>query len=207
VVLLFSYLLGAVPVGLMVGLARGVDIRKFGSGNIGATNVLRTLGLPAATVVFIGDTAKGAVPMFVAKHFFSQQHYAPYLVIAAGFLAIVGHTASPFLRFKGGKGVETSLGMIIGMNPVIAAISFVSWVSLVAITRYVSIASILASLSVPVMMHFWKQQAVPREYTVCALVAALLILARHRTNIGRLMRGEEPKIGQKVRIEGGKRDG
>ncbi|HPP74457.1 MAG TPA: glycerol-3-phosphate 1-O-acyltransferase PlsY [Armatimonadota bacterium] len=203
-VLVISYLLGAVPIGLIIGkVTRGVDIRQYGSGNIGATNVLRTLGWGLASMVFIGDTLKGLIAVLLAVKLTSGA-YQPYYVIGAGLLSVVGHSASPFLGFKGGKGVATSLGVIIGMNWLIAAIAFSAWVLIVAVTRYVSVASILASLSVPVMMFFSKGlfgQPVPREYTVCALAAAFLILLRHRANIKRLVKGNEPRFGQKVKIE------
>ena len=199
-VLVVSYFLGAVPVGLMVGkLTRGVDIRKYGSGNIGAANVLRTLGLAPAAIVLIGDTAKGLAAVLLAAHFIVG-HYQPYFVIAAGLLSVVGHSASPFLGFKGGKGVATSLGVIIGLNWLIAAIAFGLWVVIVGVFRYISVASIIAAFSVPVMMHFSAPlfgAHVPREYAICGLAAACLILLRHRSNLERLFRGAEPKFGQK----------
>ena len=204
VVLIVSYFLGTVPIGLIVGkVTRGIDIRDFGSGNIGATNVLRTLGPGPAAIVSIGDTLKGFLAVILALKIISAPHQ-PIIVIAAGLLSIVGHSASPFLRFKGGKGVATSLGVIIGMNPMIAAISFVLWVAIVAVCRYVSVASIIASSSVSVQMYFSGtlfHKKVPREYTIFALAAALLIIIRHCSNIGRLIHGTEPKFGQKVKLE------
>lgn len=205
IVFIVSYLIGAVPIGVIVGKAtRGVDIRKLGSGNIGATNVFRILGPGPATLVMIGDIAKGLAAVLLATKFLHGPH-ASLMVIAAGLLSIVGHTASPFIGFKGGKGVATSLGVIIGMNWLIAAIAFGLWVVFVAITRYVSIASITATFSVPIMMHFSQQlfgTAVPRPFTIFALVAAHLILLKHRSNIHRLLKGKEPKFGQKVKLEG-----
>lgn len=204
-VLIASFFIGSLPVGVIVGkLMRGIDIRDYGSGNIGATNVLRTLGLGPAIVVFIGDTLKGFVPVLLAMRTIKGSH-EPYIVVVAGILAVVGHSVSPFLKFKGGKGVATSLGMIIGMHPIIAGIGFGVWVLLVAITRYVSIASIIAPFSVPVLMHFSPTlfgYPVPREYGIIALIASLLILFRHRSNIKRLLNGTEPKIGQKIKLEG-----
>jgi glycerol-3-phosphate acyltransferase PlsY len=204
-VLVISYLLGAIPIGLITGkLVKGVDIRQYGSGNIGATNVLRTLGPFAATIVFFGDTAKGLAAVLLAKYLVVGD-YQPYYVVGAGLLSVIGHSASPFLRFKGGKGVATSLGIIIGFNWLIAAIAFGLWVTLVAVIRFVSIASIIASLSVPAMMFFsptlFQGMRVPREFTICALAAALLILLRHRSNLKRLVKGTEPKFGQKVKLE------
>jgi len=205
-VLVFSYLVGAIPVGLIVGkLSRGIDIRNYGSGNIGATNVLRTLGPVPAAVVFVGDTAKGLAAVLLAKALVTGPH-APYLVIAAALLSVVGHSASPFLGFRGGKGVATSLGVFIGISPLIAVIAFGLWIVLVAAFRYVSVASIIASFSVSIQMLFSGHvygKSTPYPYTAFALVAALLILFRHRSNIGRLLSGTEPKFGQKVKNEGG----
>lgn len=204
-VLIVSFFIGSLPVGVIVGkLMRGIDIRDYGSGNIGATNVLRTLGLGPAIVVFIGDTLKGLIPVLLAVWIIKGSHQ-PYIVVTAGILAVVGHSASPFLKFKGGKGVATSLGMIIGMNPIIAGIGLGIWVLLVAVTRYVSIASIIAPFAVPVMMHFSPTlfgYSVPREYGIIALIASLLIAFRHWANIKRLLNGTEPKIGQKIKLEG-----
>lgn len=204
VLLVVSYLIGAVPIGLIVGkLTRGVDIRNYGSGNIGATNVMRTLGPGPASLVFIGDILKGVAAVVLAGKVVSGP-YEPIFAIAAGSLSIAGHMASPFLRFKGGKGVATSLGVIIGMNPLIAAIAFGIWVVVVATIRYVSVASITASFSVPIMMHFSQQLfhfEVPRAYGIFALVAAHLIMLKHRSNIQRLLRGKEPKFGEKLKSE------
>lgn len=201
VVLIVSFFIGSLPIGVVVGkLMRGIDIRDYGSGNIGATNVLRTLGLGPAIVVSVGDTLKGLVPVLLAARLISGSHQALF-VVAAGLLAVVGHSASPFLKFKGGKGVATSLGMIIGMSPVIAGIAFGFWVMIVAVTRYVSIASIIAPFAVTALMYFSPVvfgAEVPREYIIVTLAASFLILLRHRSNIKRLIQGTEPKIGQKV---------
>lgn len=197
-ILIVSYLVGAVPIGLIVGkVAKGIDIRDYGSGNIGATNVLRTLGPVPAAIVFIGDTLKGFGAVVLAAAMIEGK-YQPYIVIAAGLLSIIGHSASPFLKFKGGKGVATSLGVIIGMNPLIAAIAFGLWIVTVATLRYVSIASIVAAFSAPAMMFFTD---VPRPYVAFALAAACIILMRHRSNIKRLLGGTEPKFGQRVKVE------
>jgi glycerol-3-phosphate acyltransferase PlsY len=204
-VLIFAYFLGAIPIGLMVGkVARGIVIRDFGSGNIGTTNIMRTLGPKAATVVFLGDTVKGLIPVLLARTLLTGPH-APYWVIAAGLVSVVGHSASVFLGFRGGKGVATSLGVIIGMNWLIATITFVLWVTLVVVTRYVSIASLIAPFSVPIMMMFSGRlfgEQVPHPYTVFALIAAHLIFLKHVPNIKRLINGTEPKFGQKVKLEG-----
>lgn len=201
-VLIISYILGSIPIGLIVGkVSRGIDIRQFGSGNIGATNVLRTLGIVPATVVFIGDTLKGLGAVLIARSLLSDY---PMVIVLAGLAAIAGHSASVFLGFKGGKGVATSLGVIIGITPLVACTAFGLWVIIVAVTRYVSIASIIASISAPIMMWFSQKlfgRPTPIEYTIFAAAAAVLILIRHKSNISRLISGTEPRIGHHVQLK------
>ncbi|MBI2843209.1 MAG: glycerol-3-phosphate 1-O-acyltransferase PlsY, partial [Armatimonadetes bacterium] len=182
---------------------------RHGSGNIGATNILRTLGPGPAALVFVGDTLKGTAAVFIAGALIPGEHRF-IMAIAAGLLSIIGHTASPFLGFKGGKGVATGLGVIIGMDPLIAAIAFLAWVVLVGLTRYVSVASVTAAFSVPIMMHFSQplfHREVPRAYTIFALVAAHLIMLKHRSNVKRLLKGTEPKFGQKLKLGVNEKDG
>ena len=196
------YVFGAIPFGLMVGkITRGIDIRDFGSGNIGASNVLRTLGPGPALLVFVLDTAKGWGPVVLCK----ELGLGEYWVVAGALLSVLGHTFSVFLRFKGGKGVATSLGVIIGLNPVIAAIALGIWFMVLGISRYISVASILAAISVPVQMVFWRKMNVPVAYQILAGIAALAILAKHIPNIKRLVGGDEPRIGESVDLtkEGG----
>lgn len=192
------YLVGAIPFGLIIGLTtRGIDIRKYGSGNIGASNVLRTLGTGPALLVFFFDTVKG----FAAVLLCIALGLGEWWVVAGGLLSVVGHTFSVFLNFRGGKGVATSLGVIFGLSPVIAAIALVFWAALVGVTRYISVASIIATISVPLQMVFWRSMEVPVAYQLLAGVAALAIVLKHISNVKRLMAGTEPRIGQKVSIE------
>lgn len=177
-----------------MGRLRGVDIQKHGSGNIGATNVLRTLGIVPAIIVFILDALKGCAAVLICD----SLHMSQYVVVAGALLAIIGHTFSIFLKFTGGKAVSTSLGVIIGLDPIIALIAFLIWCALVAVTRYVSIASMVGALSVPAMMFFWEAQHVAPAYQALALVASLAIVIKHKSNMKRLICGTEPKIGQKV---------
>ena len=193
-VLTACYLIGAIPFGLFVGKLQGIDIRKHGSGNIGASNVLRLLGPGPAAVVMVGDTLKGFLPVLMCKAYFDN----PWIVVLGGLLSILGHSVSIFLKLRGGKGVATSLGVVIGLDPLIGAIAFLLWVALVAIFRYISIASIIASASVSIMM--WAH-AQPSQYIAFAVVAAAFILIKHKSNIGRLRAGTEPKIGQKAEIQ------
>lgn len=192
------YLLGAIPFGLIIGkITKGIDIRDFGSGNIGASNVLRTLGKGPAMMVFVTDTAKGLVAVLLMK----ALGLGPWWVVAGSMLSILGHTFSIFLNFRGGKGVATSLGVIIGMDPVIAAITFVTWALLVAGTRYISIASIVAAFSVPLQMYFWTARHVPTAYLILAAVASTAIFLKHIPNMKRLANGTEARFGQKVKVD------
>ena len=196
--LVVCYLLGAIPFGVIVGkVTRGIDIRDFGSGNIGFSNVLRTLGFGPGLAVFILDTGKG----FVAVELCRWLGMNDYLIVTGGILSILGHSFSVFLRFQGGRAVATSLGVMAGLTPIIAGIAFVLWVSLVGLTRYISIASIVAAVSVPTMMFLWKAQKVPLPYQLIAVIAATLIVVKHRPNIKRLLDGTETRIGQKVDVD------
>ena len=151
--LVLCYLMGAIPFGVIVGkLTRGIDIRDFGSGNIGFTNVLRTLGPGPGFAVFFFDTAKGLAAVELCQTLGMN----PYWIVAGGILSILGHSFSVFLKLGGGKAVATSLGVIIGLNPIIGGIAFVLWLSLVGMTRIISIASMMAAVSVPVMMFLWR---------------------------------------------------
>ena len=195
--LIACYIVGAVPFGLIIGkITRGVDIRDFGSGNIGASNVLRTLGLGPGICVMVLDTAKGLGAVVLCE----QLGLSHWWIVSGALLSVLGHSFSVFLKFRGGKGVATSLGVIIGLNWAIAAVAFTGWVALVAITRYISVASIVAALSVPIQMILWKSQKVPVQYQLLAGVAALAIVLKHTSNIKRLASGTEARFGQRVDV-------
>lgn len=205
-ILVVCYVLGGIPFGVIIGkLLKGIDIRDFGSGNIGASNVLRTLGTGPALVVFFFDTIKGYVAVVLCEWFFINVAKVgglwPYWVVAGSLICILGHTFSIFLKFQGGKGVATSLGVIIGLNWLVAAIALGIWLVLVGVTRYISVASILASISVPLQMVFWKSLNVPSAYQMLAGLAALVIVLKHTTNIKRLLAGKEPRVGQQVKVD------
>ncbi len=199
ILLILSYFLGAIPFGLVIGKAwRGIDIRDHGSGNIGATNVYRTLGPGPGITVFLADVLKGLVPVLMAKQFAPE---SAWLAVGCGVMAIVGHTLSVFLKFKGGKGVATSLGVGIGLVPVLAAIAFGIWIVLFAATRYVSVASMLACASVPIMM--WQtREPTPTAYKIFGVFIAVYVFIKHRSNIVRLMQGKENRFGRKAASEG-----
>ena len=186
--LIGSYILGAVPFGLIiVRLWRGIDIRSYGSGNIGATNVLRTVGPAPAAVVFAADIAKGLTPIVVGKQLFPG---ADWLVVVSGMLAILGHSVSIFLRLRGGKGVATGLGVLVGLDWRVACVGFGLWVVVVGLCRYVSMGSMIASACVPVLM--WVL-AVPPAYQAFAIAAGVFVIAKHHSNIARLIQGKEPR--------------
>jgi glycerol-3-phosphate acyltransferase PlsY len=196
-VVIGSYLIGSIPSGLIIGKLRRVDIREYGSGNIGTTNVLRTLGARYGALVLIADVFKGVIAVLLARYIIGT----PMGEMGAGFAAVAGHDWSLFLKFKGGRGVATSLGGILPMAmwaPLSAVAGVVIFIALIASTRYVSLASIMGSLSAVVAMAvFMGMDRVPWEYLVYIVVVVALIIFQHRDNISRLLSGTESKLGQK----------
>jgi glycerol-3-phosphate acyltransferase PlsY len=188
--LAFGYLLGSIPFGLVLTRIAGTqDIRQIGSGNIGATNVLRTgrKGLAAATLLC--DMLKGTAAVLVAYHFFGQD-----LAVLAGIGSFLGHLFPVWLRFKGGKGVATYIGVLLGLVPW-AALAFGGiWILVAAVTRYSSLAALIASAATPLLLWF---NADRQEAQVFLLLTVLLFL-KHAPNIVRLIRGAEGKIGRKA---------
>jgi glycerol-3-phosphate acyltransferase PlsY len=192
---LFGYLLGSIPFGVIVTRAKGVDIFSFGSGNPGATNVSRAVGKPLGAMVFVLDVLKGVAPALLARSNIQQDMYGVHAQawwFLAGLSAVLGHCYSPFLRFRGGKGIATSLGAGLGASPVVAGSAFGIFFALFAVTRYVSLASIAAAISGPVFGWVIPNQA--WELIVVYGLLALFIVVKHRANIGRLMKGTEPKF-------------
>ena len=180
-----GYLLGSIPFGLLLTRSAGLgDIRKIGSGSIGATNVLRTgrKSLAAATVLL--DGGKGALAVLIASH------WGPDAAILAGCGAVVGHLFPIWLRFKGGKGVATSLGVLLMLDWRIGVLACATWLVVALITRYSSVASLSAMTLSPVFAWFIASH----QLAAVALFIALLVWIRHHQNIGRLLRGEESKI-------------
>lgn len=189
-VILGAYLLGSIPFGLLISRIWKVDIRTQGSGNIGATNVLRVIGPIPALIVFILDAAKGAAPVFAAAPI-TQNHW---FIIGAGVAAMLGHSFPLFLKFKGGRGVATGVGVLLGIAPLISLSALLTFGFLLALTRYVSISSMLTSILVGGAFLILKQ---PLPYTIVVWLGVTLILIRHVPNIKRLIAGTEPKIGEK----------
>jgi glycerol-3-phosphate acyltransferase PlsY len=213
---LLGYLLGAIPFGLLIGLAKGIDIRKQGSGNIGATNVGRILGRKWGYICFVLDVAKGLVPVLWAGAFLrrtaemttsdgtlSQLGQLAWLAMGAG--CILGHIFSVYLRFRGGKGVATSLGVILGVWPyftLTAVVVLAIWVGVWGMWRYVSLASITAAVAFPIAfvalilrLEQWAFADLIVLFVFSCLIAVLVVV-RHRSNITRLLAGTENR-GQK----------
>ena len=202
-VALVSYLLGSIPAGYLAGRVAGIDIRHAGSGNIGATNVMRVLGKRYGYPVFVVDFLKGL--MAVSISIFIEKRVQPVLVptellgIVAAISCVIGHSFPVWLSFKGGKGVATSMGALFGLVPFVALIGVAVWVITFEMTRYVSVASMTAALAVPISILILmplKQTggAVLLYFSICL---AALVIFRHRSNLSRLVRGTEPRFKRK----------
>ncbi|TPM37090.1 glycerol-3-phosphate 1-O-acyltransferase PlsY [Mesorhizobium sp. B2-3-4] len=186
--LVFGYLLGSIPFGLLLTRAAGLgDVRKIGSGNIGATNVLRTgnKGLAAATLLL--DALKGTAAVLIAGHF------APETAVWAGLGAFLGHLFPAWLGFKGGKGVATYLGVLIGLAWQVALIFAVVWLVMAFVFRFSSLAALTAAVIVPIALYFMSTP----QIAVLFVVMSIIVFIKHRANISRLMAGTEGKIGAK----------
>jgi len=198
--LIGSYLTGSLPFGFWIGLAHGKDIRQIGSGNVGATNVIRILGWGPGLLVFVLDVLKGAVPSYFAAQWQSSNPLFAGISpldfgLICGVVAVVGHMLSPFLAFRGGKGVATGLGALLGVAPIVGISGFLGFLVVLGLTRYVSLGSIAGALTVMVAAVFTGQS--PLLLTIFGLLC-IYIVYRHVPNMKRLKEGTEPKIGQKV---------
>lgn len=196
-----SYLLGSVPTSYIIAKSiKGIDIRKYGSGNVGATNVLRTLGKRPALIALIIDILKGIAAVTVLSTFF--YHYSRVIDyesfrILLGLAVISGHIWTLFLKFQGGKGVATSTGVLLILYPKVLGIAAIVWFITVVLTRYVSLGSILASVSLPITAAIMGKGI---QTVLFAITLCIISSYKHRANIVRLMNREETKIGEKVRI-------
>ncbi len=185
VLLVFAYLLGSIPMGLIaVRLCGGVDPRGAGSGNIGATNVARTSGRKAGIITLIADALKGAIPVGVATYLGAGE----FMIAGVGLLAILGHMYSVYLGFKGGKGVATACGIFIVISPAALGLSLLVFVVVLLLLNFVSAASMAAALSMPVFLYFISE---PVTFTALGVIAAILIVYKHSSNIGKLLAGTE----------------
>lgn len=196
---LAAYLIGSLPVSLWVGRRwGGRDLRTTGSGNLGATNVLRVAGRGPALLAFAGDAAKGAMPVLLGQQLGASEGYLALAVLAA----VLGHMFSPWVRFRGGKGVATAFGGFLLLAPVVAGCALLIFVGLVTVYRYVSLGSICAVLAFPLiwlLLARFGSHEPPGEVTLAAAVATgFLVLWRHAANIRRLIGGSEAQIGRSV---------
>jgi acyl phosphate:glycerol-3-phosphate acyltransferase len=190
--LLAAYLIGAIPIGFIVArLFGGLDIRSAGSGNIGATNVLRTLGKLPAIVTLLGDIAKGALAVVTARSVVPE----PWGDAAGAVLAIVGNCWPVFLRFRGGKGVATGFGAFLALVPWATGPAALVWLIVIATFRYVSLASVMACLCLPIGVALLGY---PWASVAAAVAAAAIIILRHRPNLERLFAGREPRLGERA---------
>ncbi|KRE08250.1 glycerol-3-phosphate acyltransferase [Bosea sp. Root670] len=191
IALVVGYLFGSIPFGIILTrLAGGPDLRSIGSGNIGATNVLRTGNKKLAAATLVGDMLKGTVAVLVGARFLG----GPEAALAAGAGAFLGHLFPVWLGFKGGKGVATYLGVLIGVKASIALVFAAIWLSLAYLFRYSSLSALVASVLTPLLLWFWV--GMPKAALVMAGLTVLLWIM-HRENIARLLAGREGKIGQK----------
>ncbi|HWQ29484.1 MAG TPA: glycerol-3-phosphate 1-O-acyltransferase PlsY [Negativicutes bacterium] len=185
-----AYLLGNFATAYVVAKAAGkIDIRKFGSGNAGSTNVLRVLGVKAAILVFAGDVLKGVAAVLIGRYLAGSNG-----ALLAGILVVIGHNWPIVLGGKGGKGIATTIGVMLAIDPLIVLFIVVIGVIIIAATRYVSLASVTGVIIFPISMIVTKK---PLEYIVFSLILSGMALFKHRSNIGRLINGTESKIGLK----------
>jgi glycerol-3-phosphate acyltransferase PlsY len=200
---LLGYLFGSFPAGYLAGRLAGIDVRTVGSGNIGATNVLRVLGKRWGYAVFAVDAFKGfaavRLALFFVQHLPLAKPYAEYFAILTGAMCILGHNFPVWLRFKGGKGVATSAGALFGLMPVVVVVIFLLWIIAFETTRYVSVASMVAAISLPLVVGLFLRlkflDGAALLYFSAAI--ALLVLWRHRSNFSRLLKGTEQRFTRK----------
>lgn len=203
---MIGYIAGSIPFSLLIGKAKGVDIRKHGSGNVGATNVGRVLGKPYGIGCFVLDVCKGAIPVAIAGQFIEHGHVTgqwQWLAVAAA--AVMGHVFPVWLKFKGGKGVATGFGVLLGFWPTLtlpALATIVTWIICVVIWRYISLASIIGAILLPIYFVIIAKMrgeliADLMPFFIVSSLLSLLVILRHLSNIKRLFAGTESKVLQK----------
>ena len=189
-----AYLIGGIPFGFLIGKMRGVDVRTVGSKNIGATNVFRTVGKKWGLLAFLCDVLKGLLPTLAARRFAADPSWLP---LAVGIMCVVGHMLTPYMKFKGGKGVATAFGAMLALIPATVGIAFAIFALTFACSNYISLGSCVSATSLAVMIWIpFLDHAGYRDLPLCTLVTliAAFIVWKHRSNIGRLVRGNENKI-------------
>lgn len=194
VTVLVGYFLGTIPSGYLVAKLHGVNIQQVGSGNIGATNVLRALGVVPAIIVVILDPLKGAVAALLPL----LLGLGPWAMAAAGLAAVLGNNFNVLLGLRGGKGIATSIGVFLVLDPLVTLMAMILGIFTILISRYVSLGSLVGMVALPL---FLLVRGVHPAYLLVGLALTALALLRHRANIGRLLRGEESRLGQRVDVE------
>ena len=200
---LVGYLFGSFPAGYFAGRLAGVDVRSLGSGNIGATNVLRVLGKKWGYPVFAIDMLKGfaavRIAFVLANRWPEAKPYAEYFAILGAIMSVLGHSFPIWLRFKGGKGVATSAGALIGLMPLAVPLVFLVWVIVFETTRYVSLASIVAAIALPIIAGLFARWKFVDTWALIyfSLMIMVLVLWRHRSNFSRLLKGTEQRFTRK----------
>lgn len=187
--IIFAFVLGSIPFGIIIAKAKGVDLKKIGSGNIGATNVLRSLGKWPAALTLLGDLLKGTAAVAIGRYFGIGSLYEGLV----GISAILGHNFSIFLGFRGGKGVATSLGVLSVYSPQAALLTLVIWVVVVIFTKYSSMGALVSFGLLPINILLFDG----KEKLFIAILLTIFIFIRHKDNIQRLMKGSERRIGQR----------
>jgi acyl phosphate:glycerol-3-phosphate acyltransferase len=201
--LIGSYLLGSIPFGYLAGRLEGTDIRQSGSGNVGATNVVRVLGKKYGYPVFALDVLKGfgavKISMLVAPGEPLAWNSPEIIGILAAISSVLGHLYPPWLKFKGGKGVATSAGALLALTPVATLIGVVVWIIVFWLTRYVSLASLTAAIVLPmvILVITWQDQSKAKPLVLSSACVTAIVIWRHRSNVSRLMRGKEPRFTRK----------
>ncbi len=182
-----AYLCGSIPTGVLIAKRQGITVSEAGSGNIGATNVARTAGKKAGILTLVGDVLKGLLPVLVV----GWLGLGEIVQASTAVMAILGHLFSVFMRFSGGKGVATGLGVFLGLAPTAILTALLGFVIVFAATRFVSFASLIAAALTPFLIFFLSY---PRPHNIAGIIIAVLIILRHHENISRLMKGKEQKF-------------
>jgi len=198
-ILFLGYLFGSFPSGYLAGkFTKGIDIRLLGSGSTGATNVLRHIGKRAAITVFLIDISKGLLSILLAKYFLLNDSWQ----VAVGLSTLIGHIWPVWLNWKGGKAVATGLGVFLGISWQVGLTTLGIFLLMIALFRIVSLASVSAALSLPLIMYIsFNNSSISLPFLVISLLAMTLVIWRHRENIGRLIKGKEPRIGKQKKIK------
>ncbi|MDF2541999.1 MAG: hypothetical protein K0S47_1717 [Herbinix sp.] len=198
--LVLGYLFGSFSTGYVIGKINKVDITKYGSGNPGTTNALRTLGAKAGALTLIGDVLKAIIPILIISHFFFPgEEVLKLLELYTGLGVVIGHNYPVWLKFKGGKGIAATGGVIVAFDPRMIPLGLLLFVGSVALTRFVSVGSLLVSMFLPLWVFIFYPGEI--HMLIVALVYTALAFFKHRSNIKRLINGTENKLGQRVKID------